>query len=753
MAHLQRRMAGAALAVLVLSCGQKGTTTRAGDSASSSASGAPTVTVIDAPTRLAALRAAEQRRNPAEVSRDDQSSRDVSVRRAAARALARIASPGARAGLLRALSDEDGEVVAWAAYGLGASCDGVRNETVGVLAARSLDLPPEPANGPSALRAIARAIGRCASDKSEPTLFAWLGGSAAEASAACYGLGDLAGDKKRLREETIASLLNLAAGSPSVSSVPDAFFPLARVDNVPPSVTTRLFDVASERIKEASPFRLFAIRALSRAKQPAIPVLRRITSDASFSSEERVEAVRMLARIGHAGLGAIADEHQKSAVDVATVVSGGPGFEVPMTMLGALASTRDPKLLSSLAPILDKLASLVPEGGASDAEKRRVSLVRCGAARISARGNVSSPALVACDLTEGSIGSRTMVAVIDADDVIGTRLASYTKTLASKDARTREAAVELLATHSEIPDAPKILTDALSATEVGVVEQAADVVSKAPDRASPTAPRKAKDKNDKTKKEPKDPTRPDPEEPRPEPSKALVVALEAALARADKTQDPELAEAVIAALGALQDKSVVPALGELCKSTYPMLREPASQALGLIKGVKHPCPSPETAGPDPPELASTLGATTLVFSTDAGELRMRLDPTLAPVTVARIADLVKSGYYAGNVIHRVEPSYVVQFGSPHADGAGGPDGRQPLRNETTPLPFERFSVGIALAGPDTGSSQLFVTRIAAPQLDGVYSLIGTASGAWDRVTEGDVIVAARVEDSAASDVH
>ena len=52
-----------------------------------------------------------------------------------ARALARIGGAQPRDGLLRALADPDEQVVAWAAYGLGQSCEGHREPTVRALAA------------------------------------------------------------------------------------------------------------------------------------------------------------------------------------------------------------------------------------------------------------------------------------------------------------------------------------------------------------------------------------------------------------------------------------------------------------------------------------------------------------------------------------------------------------------------------------------------------------------------------------------
>ena len=52
----------------------------------------------------------------------------------------------------------------------------------------------------------------------------------------------------------------------------------------------------------------------------------------------------------------------------------------------------------------------------------------------------------------------------------------------------------------------------------------------------------------------------------------------------------------------------------------------------------------------------------------------------------------------------------------------------------------------ALAGRDTGSSQIFVVLARTPHLDGEYAWVGRAEGDWDAVAEGDVIRAVRVEE-------
>jgi cyclophilin family peptidyl-prolyl cis-trans isomerase len=133
----------------------------------------------------------------------------------------------------------------------------------------------------------------------------------------------------------------------------------------------------------------------------------------------------------------------------------------------------------------------------------------------------------------------------------------------------------------------------------------------------------------------------------------------------------------------------------------------------------------------------------LELDTDDGTLGLDLDPTLAPVAVTRLVELANAHFFDGIVVHRVVPGFVVQLGDPDGDGFGGA-ARPPLRCETSPAPFETGSVGIALSGRDTGSSQFFVTLAREPHLDGEYALIGRAGPGWDRVAEGDIVTTVRV---------
>ncbi len=131
----------------------------------------------------------------------------------------------------------------------------------------------------------------------------------------------------------------------------------------------------------------------------------------------------------------------------------------------------------------------------------------------------------------------------------------------------------------------------------------------------------------------------------------------------------------------------------------------------------------------------------LILETSAGTIAVELDRERAPVSVARLARLAERGFYDGLTFHRVIPGFVAQGGDPRGDGYGGAPGLW-LRDEPSPLAYERGVVGIALAGPDTGGSQLFVTLGPQHHLDARYTVIG-------RVRELDtldaLVVGSRIE--------
>jgi cyclophilin family peptidyl-prolyl cis-trans isomerase len=182
-----------------------------------------------------------------------------------------------------------------------------------------------------------------------------------------------------------------------------------------------------------------------------------------------------------------------------------------------------------------------------------------------------------------------------------------------------------------------------------------------------------------------------------------------------------------------------------CADPNVTVRARAAKALAAAGEKNATCPAPEKPGAPAAEIGHELArATRVVLDTDAGLLGIRFDPALAPVAATRFVALAKSGFYTGVAAHRVVPGFVVQLGDRGGDGYGGSG--QSLRCETSPVPFGPLDVGVALAGRDTGSSQVFVTLARVPHLDGGYAWVGHADGDWDGVAEGDVIRAVRVEE-------
>lgn len=101
---------------------------------------------------------------------------------------------------------------------------------------------------------------------------------------------------------------------------------------------------------------------------------------------------------------------------------------------------------------------------------------------------------------------------------------------------------------------------------------------------------------------------------------------------------------------------------------------------------------------------------------------LRLDPAVAPMNVANLVLLARKGFFNGRLVPRVVPDFVVQMGSPFDTMDGGPG--HTVRCEDSLDWYGPGSVGMALAGKDTGGSQFFITTNATPHLTGMYTRLG-----------------------------
>ncbi len=122
----------------------------------------------------------------------------------------------------------------------------------------------------------------------------------------------------------------------------------------------------------------------------------------------------------------------------------------------------------------------------------------------------------------------------------------------------------------------------------------------------------------------------------------------------------------------------------------------------------------------------------MVIETDHGTIEIDFYPQDAPVTVARIKELVGKGFYDGLAFHRVVPGFVIQGGDPKGDGTGGSD--QKLKAEFNSRKHVEGTVAMARSqDKDSASSQFYISLGTHPHLDGGYTVFGQVVKGMDAV--------------------
>ena len=112
----------------------------------------------------------------------------------------------------------------------------------------------------------------------------------------------------------------------------------------------------------------------------------------------------------------------------------------------------------------------------------------------------------------------------------------------------------------------------------------------------------------------------------------------------------------------------------------------------------------------------------------SGNVIIETLPNVAPKHVARIIELVKSGFYDGLTFHRVIDGFMAQTGCPLGNGTGGSGVKIPA--EFSSEHFSRGTVGMARAFDiNSADSQFFICFDDCGFLDGKYTV-------WGRVVSG-----------------
>ncbi|MBD0859094.1 peptidylprolyl isomerase [Bulleidia sp. HCP3S3_F2] len=131
----------------------------------------------------------------------------------------------------------------------------------------------------------------------------------------------------------------------------------------------------------------------------------------------------------------------------------------------------------------------------------------------------------------------------------------------------------------------------------------------------------------------------------------------------------------------------------------------------------------------------------VIIEMDNGSMiKIELDPTAAPITVANFEKLVKEGFYDGLTFHRIIPGFMIQGGDPAGNGTGG--SKENIKGEfasngiNNPLKHTRGVISMARAmDPDSASSQFFIMHADAPHLDGNYAAFGKVVEGMDVVDQ------------------
>jgi len=128
-----------------------------------------------------------------------------------------------------------------------------------------------------------------------------------------------------------------------------------------------------------------------------------------------------------------------------------------------------------------------------------------------------------------------------------------------------------------------------------------------------------------------------------------------------------------------------------------------------------------------------------VIETNKGTIRFELLEEDAPKTTENFRLLAGQNYYDGVIFHRVIPNFMIQGGDPLGEGYGGEsawggkfDDEIDKDSELYAGIYDKGTVAMANAGPNTNGSQFFIMHVDYP-LPPAYTKFG-------KLLEGNEVV-------------
>jgi len=110
-----------------------------------------------------------------------------------------------------------------------------------------------------------------------------------------------------------------------------------------------------------------------------------------------------------------------------------------------------------------------------------------------------------------------------------------------------------------------------------------------------------------------------------------------------------------------------------------------------------------------------------IITTSKGVMTLELFAKEAPLAVNNFVFLSQEGFYNNTPFHRIIKDFMIQGGDPEGTGRGGP-GYQ-FNDEPVIREYERGTLAMANAGPNTNGSQFFIMTRATP-LPKNYTIFG-----------------------------
>lgn len=116
-----------------------------------------------------------------------------------------------------------------------------------------------------------------------------------------------------------------------------------------------------------------------------------------------------------------------------------------------------------------------------------------------------------------------------------------------------------------------------------------------------------------------------------------------------------------------------------------------------------------------------------LMSTNMGDIEIEMYPDKTPKTVENFVGLALEGYYEGIIFHRVIKQFMIQGGDSTGTGSGGRSYFGKEFEDEIHSDLKHSGPGIlsmANRGPNTNSSQFFITLVPTPWLDGKHTVFG-----------------------------